>query len=465
MITIQELYDIYLQHPQVCTDTRHCEKGSIFFALHGEHFDGNQYALDALAKGCAYAVVDNAELAQQDERLLFVTDVLKSLQHLAHLHRKTLEIPVLQITGTNGKTTTKELVAAVLSQHLNVLYTQGNLNNHIGVPLTLLRLRKEHQLAIVETGANHPGEIATLSKIIEPDCALITNVGKAHLEGFGSFDAVINTKCEVYDYLRRANKQLEKAIAAGVPEMQEEAPRFVFVDHDNPVLIDRAKGLPQLHYGSPNKGGIVEGKVVACDPFLTVRYCEKDGAWHTVQTQLIGAYNLQNILAAITVGLTFKVPLFKIDRALREYSPNNQRSEFRQTAHNRLIIDAYNANISSMKAALQNFANIVADNKTLILGEMRELGEYSTEGHQDVLRWALQSGSTSIWLVGKAFANWEAWLKDIAPALAVDQLAPIQYFENTDIVKAHLQQHPLHERFILLKGSNGTRLFELTASL
>ena len=316
-MTFPQLYDIYHRHPVVTTDTRNCPDGSLFFALRGEKFDGNAFALDALAKGCAYAVVDDTEVAAKDKRCLFVVDVLSTLQELAAHHRRVLDTPVLQITGTNGKTTTKELVAAVLGEKFNVLYTEGNLNNHIGVPLTLLRLRPEHDFAVIETGANHPGEIAQLSKIVQPNCGLITNVGKAHLEGFGSFEGVVKTKTELYRYLAQRNTELTETLITGETRFKPDAvPYFVFVNGDNELLTPHVAecGLPSLSYGSPGHDYTIEGEVLECAPFLTLRWRKKDGAWHKVNTQLVGAYNIDNVLAAVLVGLCFKVPL-KIGRA------------------------------------------------------------------------------------------------------------------------------------------------------
>lgn len=456
-MTLPQLYDIYHRHPVVTTDTRHCPEGSLFFALRGDKFDGNAFALDALANGCAYAVVDDAEVAAKDARCLFVDDVLSILQELAAHHRRVLDTPVLQITGTNGKTTTKELVAAVLGEKFKVLYTEGNLNNHIGVPLTLLRLRPEHDFAVIETGANHPGEIAQLSKIVQPNCGLITNVGKAHLEGFGSFEGVVKTKTELYRYLAQRNTEITETLITGETRFKPDAvPFFVFVNGDNEFLMPHVAecGLPSLTYGSPGHGYTIEGEVVDCTPFLTLRWRKADGAWHKVSTHLVGAYNIDNVLAAVLVGLCFKVPLTAIDHALQHYAPHNNRSEYRKTEHNSLIIDAYNANLSSMQAALTSFRQTTAAHKMMILGDMRELGAASADAHAEVLRQATTCGCEEIWLVGECFTA-------AASALALPPAVKVRTFANVEAVENELLSHPVSDHLILIKGSNGTRLFRL----
>lgn len=431
-MTIPELYEIFLKHPVVTTDTRDCPKGSIFFALRGETFNGNQFALKALENGCAYAVVDDKEV-KGDDRLIHVEDALVALQQLATYHRRQLETPIVQITGTNGKTTTKELTSAVLSEKYNVLYTQGNFNNHIGVPKTLLRLTKEHQIAVVETGANHPGEIAQLSEIVDADCGLITNVGRAHLEGFGSFEGVIHTKGELYDYLR----------------MKPGA--FIFLNADNPYLCPIAKGLEADTYGVPERGYDVEGEVIECNPYLKFRFRMKGGEWQEVQTRLIGAYNLTNALAAICVGRHFEVTAAQAAHAIATYQPTNNRSEMVKTENNQLIVDAYNANPTSMKAALDNFALIPAQHKMLILGEMRELGQASAMEHQKVAEQALSLGAEEVWLVGEEFQPFAEGAR---------------WFPDVDAVKVALEggNRPIG-RLILVKGSNGTKLYQLPALL
>ncbi len=430
LMSLNELYELYLSHPVITTDTRNCPEGSIFFALKGDNFDGNLFAHEALEKGCAHAVVDNPQIAGSDGRMVYVSNVLLMLQELAHHHRKQLALPVVQITGTNGKTTTKELTAAVLAKRYKVLFTEGNFNNHIGVPKTLLRLTEDHEIAVIETGANHPGEIADLSKIVAANCGLITNVGKAHLEGFGSLEGVVQTKCELYQYL------------AAQPD------GFIFLNGDNTLLAPHAKGLRAITYGKPGEGYDVEGEVVSCSPQLRLRLRLAGGNWREVQTQLVGAYNLDNMLAAAAVGLRYGVSEADICDALEAYTPKNKRSELQQTAHNTLIVDAYNANPTSMKAALENFHLIPHPNKLLILGEMRELGSAAAEEHAAIIAQLQQLGFTNVWLVGKEFA-------------AVASGKQFRCFDNVESVKEELTWNPISDRLILIKGSNGTKLFQL----
>lgn len=437
-MTTQELYDIFRRHPVVTTDTRDCPAGSLFFALRGTTFNGNAFALKALEAGCAYAVVDD-ESVTGDDRLIHVPDVLKALQDLAAYHRHQFRGPVIQVTGTNGKTTTKELIAAVLSERFRVHYTQGNFNNHIGVPKTLLAMSVEDggpEIAVIETGANHPGEIKTLSHIVDADCGLITNVGKAHLEGFGSFEGVIRTKGELYDYLRTKPAS------------------FIFLHGDNEHLRGIAHDLRAVTYGEPGHGYDVEGEVVSCTPFLNLRWRRGKGdadgtnnhAWHEVQTQLIGAYNVTNALAAAAVGTHFGVTDEQVSHAIAAYAPTNNRSELKRTDHNTLIIDAYNANPTSMKAALDNFRLIAHPHKMVILGEMRELGAVSADEHRRVVEQAQSLGCEAVWLVGKEFAPFASGCR---------------HFDDVEAVKHELEAAPLHDRLILVKGSNGTRLFQL----
>jgi len=431
----EQLYEIFLQHPTVTTDSRHCPEGSIFFALRGESFDGNTFAAAALAAGCAYAVVDEHEYAT-DPRCLLVSDVLETLQQLAALHRRKWGHTILQITGTNGKTTTKELIAAVLGQKYQVLYTEGNQNNHIGVPLTLLRLRQEHEVAVIETGANHPGEIAALCNIVQPDCGLVTNVGRAHLQGFGSFEGVKRTKGELYDYLKSHDGLV-----------------FINAFDDHLRIMAEDRGLNRMI-------PYVEGRVADCSHLISVQWrADVDEPWHTIQTQLVGTYNIENIRAAATVGHWLGVEADKIDAAIGHYVPTNSRSQLQQTARNRLIVDTYNANPTSMAAALTNFTFFEAENKMLILGEMRELGEDSVAEHQRIIRQATEMvGADTIWLVGEAFSQ--------AASTMIDRpRGEIRFFRSVEQVKDALSATPLTGRTILIKGSNATRLFELPALL
>ncbi|MFA6819484.1 MAG: UDP-N-acetylmuramoyl-tripeptide--D-alanyl-D-alanine ligase [Bacteroidaceae bacterium] len=425
---MSQLYELFLSHPEVTTDSRRCWPGSLFFALKGDKFDGNGYASAALSKGCAYVVVDDPDVVVTgDERYILVKNVLETLQQLAQEHRKHFSYPVLQVTGTNGKTTTKELITAVLRKKYNVQATLANYNNHIGVPKTLLRLNRGNRFAVVETGANHPGEIKALSEIVDPDYGLITNVGKAHLEGFGSFEGVIRTKGELYDYLRKKDSGC------------------IFLDGDNPYLGKISDGLKIIKYGVPgHKDYLVEGEVVNCNPYLHMHWRKVgDMNWQEVETKLIGTYNLQNVLAAVCVGTYFGVAAEYICAALKHYIPKNDRSELRTTASNRLIVDAYNANPTSMSVALSNFKAMPEEHKMVILGDMRELGSVSDEEHQKIVDFLKNAGFEKVWLVGENF-------KKIG--------SEFQCFNDVEEVKEFLKLNSLKDYLILIKGSNATHL-------
>lgn len=425
---ISSLYHLFQQHPEVTTDSRHCPEGSIFFALKGENFNGNAFALKALEAGCSYAVIDDPScVGASDNRLIVVDDVLKTLQDLAHYHRCHLGTRVIGVTGTNGKTTTKELVAAVLMRAHNVLYTQGNLNNAIGVPLTLLRLTADHDIAVIEMGASHPGDIRELVEIATPDYGVITNVGMAHLQGFGSFEGVVRTKGELYDYLRTKGDAT------------------VFVNNDNPHLMQMVEGLNLVRYGRPDDTAAlqVSGEVLDCAPYLRFRWRVSHSAWREVQTRLIGAYNMDNMLVAAAIGLYFGVNPAQIDVALTEYVPKNNRSQLEKTSRNQLIVDAYNANPTSMMAALENFHEMKVSPKMAILGDMKELGECSAEEHQRVVAYLQKAGFDKVWLVGDQFAS-------VASGFPT--------FCHVDEVCEALQRESISGYYILLKGSNSMKL-------
>ena len=434
--TLDTLYAIYREHPVVTTDTRTITPGAIYFALKGTNFDGNRFANDALAQGCVAAVVDDPQMAT-DPRTILVPDVLESLQALATHHRLQLQIPILEITGTNGKTTTKELCAAVLQRKYRVLYTEGNLNNHIGVPRTLLRLTTDHQIAVIETGANHPGEIRDLAAMVQPTAGLITNVGMAHLEGFGSFQGVIDTKCELYQQLRNTGGE-------------------VFLHADDEILTERSQGLTRHTYGSPGKAH-VQGEAIPGEAFLKLRWRVGEGAWHQTQMQLIGSYNVPNALAAIAVGIRYEVSEQDIEEALAAYRPTNNRSELKRTERNSLIIDAYNANPTSMRAALENFNTLQHPEKRVMLGEMRELGQDTAQAHLDVMMQLSQMQLRSAYLVGSAFQE------------AAEQFTPsgldVQTFDDVEALRRHLDGNPIQGSLILIKGSNSTRLYTLPQDL
>ena len=425
-MNLSALYQIFLDCQLVTTDSRNCPEGSLFIALKGESFNGNAFAGKALETGCAYAIIDEPEyVVEGDQRYILVDDCLQTLQQLANYHRRQLGTRVIGITGTNGKTTTKELISAVLSQSHNILYTLGNLNNHIGVPSTLLRLKAEHDLAVIEMGANHPGEIKFLSEIVEPDCGIITNVGKAHLEGFGSFEGVIKTKGELYDFLRKKEGST------------------VFIHHDNAYLMNIAGGLNLIPYGTEDDL-YVNGRITGNSPYLTFEWkAGKDGETYQVQTQLIGEYNFPNALAAITIGLFFGVEAAKINEALAGYTPQNNRSQLKKTNDNTLIIDAYNANPTSMMAALQNFRNMEVPHKMLLLGDMRELGAESAAEHQKIADYIKECDFEEVWLVGEQFAAAEHSFKT---------------YPNVQEVIKELETNKPKGYTILIKGSNGIRL-------
>ncbi len=423
-MSIIDLYDLFIHNPQITTDSRNCPKGSIFFALKGDKFDGNQYAGKALASGCVYAVIDNPDY-YIGERTILVDNVLKTLQQLAHHHRKVLGLPIIGITGTNGKTTTKELLAAVLSTKFNLLYTEGNFNNHIGVPLTLLRLTHDHEMAVIEMGASHPGDIKELVDIVHPNYGIITNVGRAHLEGFGSFEGVIRTKGELYDYIRRSKGK-------------------IFIKKENEYLQSIAKGIEQITYGNGDDA-FASGQVVCCDPFLVFNW-KQQGKLHTVETHMIGSYNLDNVLAAVAVGRFFKIPAERISRAIAAYEPTNNRSQFKKTENNELIIDAYNANPSSMKVALDNFITMPVQPKAIILGDMRELGPTSDELHAEVVEQIKKGQFDKVFLCGEHFSKVG---KEFSP------------FATTEAMTEELRRQPLKGYHILIKGSHSMGLEKL----
>ena len=429
-MTTEQLYKIFERHPVVTTDSRDCPAGSIFFALKGESFNGNKFAAAALQQGCAFAVVDEAEYCPQgDGRYILVDNVLRAFQLLARHHRRTLGTRIVGITGTNGKTTTKELLAAVLGQKYNVLYTLGNFNNDIGVPKTLLRLKPEHEVAVVEMGASHPGDIKTLVELVEPDLALITNVGMAHLQGFGSFEGVVKTKGELYDFMRQSKRGK------------------VFVDANNPHLMGIAEGLDLVTYGTPARPDLfVSGKVVSAVPFLRFAWQREGGAWNEVQTHLVGAYNVLNMLAALSVGLFLGVSAEEANRALANYVPSNNRSQLEETAHNKLIMDAYNANPTSMSVALNNFHDMEVPHKMAILGDMLELGAVSQSAHQAIVDQLSQLTLDEVWLVGPEFARTNCAFRK---------------FNDVEEVIAELKKHRPENHYILVKGSNGIHLDKL----
>ncbi|WP_129717173.1 UDP-N-acetylmuramoyl-tripeptide--D-alanyl-D-alanine ligase [Pedobacter sp. SYP-B3415] len=433
MTDIQALYNRFLQYPKISTDTRKISTGSLFFALRGDNFDANDFALQALEQGASFVVVDRPGLPQHPG-LIFVEDSLKALQELAAFHRRQLDIPIIGLTGSNGKTTTKELIRAVLAEKHQVFATEGNLNNHIGVPLTILSVPAGTQIAIVEMGANHQREIAGLCEIASPDLGLITNVGMAHLEGFGGFEGVKKGKAELYDYLAALNGT-------------------AFINRDNADLMEMASrsGLTQtVFYGEADTNS-VKGVLIAADPYLKLRWTDGTASYE-VQTQLTGAYNFENILAAICIGHYFGLPADAINQGLQGYLPKNNRSQIEKTERNTVICDFYNANPSSMRAAITNLSSLSAPHKTAILGDMFELGESSAEKHLEIARLAADAGFNRLVLIGPAFGAFKNEVDGI-------------YFDAPAQAASYLESEEVTGSLILLKGSRGMKLEQLLPKL
>ena len=418
MPTTEALYEKFLASGSVSTDTRSITEGSLFFALKGERFNGNQFARQALENGAAYAVIDEPEHRHND-RCLLVDDALVALQNLAHHHRMTLNIPVIGINGTNGKTTTKELLHAVLSQKYRTLATRGNLNNHIGVPLTLLQLTPETEIAIIELGANHVGEIAALCRIAHPTHGLTTNIGKAHLEGFGGLEGAIRGESEQYDYLRKTNGT-------------------VFINSQDKLLSNMGKRFEQPYY-YPASDDYFPCQLVSADPFVVYQTEGRD----PVETQLVGAYNFENIAAALCIGRYFDVPAEAANEAVRAYQPANKRSQVVRQGTNTIILDAYNANPDSMQAAIRNLEAMQAAQKAVVLGDMYELGEDTAAEHRAVGELLAQGTIERILLCGELMQ-------------AAHEACPrSNYFPDKADLEEHLRQHPIKDSIVLIKGSRG----------
>lgn len=420
-MTIPELHQIFLKHPEVCTDTRKINPGAVFFALKGDNFNGNVFAQKAVEQGCSYAVIDEPAFAF--EKSILVNDVLQTLQELAAYHRQHWGKKIVAITGSNGKTTTKELIHSVLKQKFNCLSTKGNLNNHIGVPLTLLSLKNEHEVAVVEMGANHQREIALLCEITQPDLGLITNAGKAHLEGFGGEEGVLKGKGEMYDYLRAHNKT-------------------AFINEDDEKLKSIAGGLKTYSYGFAETA-LVRGKLLTKDIFLEMEiFMGKELV--QVKTQLTGNYNATNVLCAAAVGTLMDVSSQQVKKGIEEYTPDNSRSQVAKTTRNTLILDAYNANPSSMSLAIDNLVRIDAEKKFFIVGDMREMGEYARKEHEAILKKLHETGLQGI-CIGSEFMQ-----------------CPEKYgfpcFDQVTDAREFIQQANLQGYNILIKGSRGVKL-------
>jgi UDP-N-acetylmuramoyl-tripeptide--D-alanyl-D-alanine ligase len=451
MTTTEQLYQHYLQHPVISTDTRKIPSGSIFFALKGDKFDANTFAQQAIEAGAAFAVMDNPAYKFNDQCLL-VADVLTTLQDLARHHRKQLTIPVIGLTGTNGKTTTKELINAVLSQHFTTLATQGNLNNHIGVPLTILSINASHQMAVIEMGANHIKEIELLCSIAQPTHGLITNVGKAHLEGFGSVEGVKIAKGELYDWLA---PQPPKGGAF------ETHGGVAFINSNNTILMEMAAkrrfAVPPVFYGDAIDD-LVSGEITENAPLLSLEWTNNSsGESYNIKTHLTGAYNLDNILAAISMGVYFKLPVQEINAGIEGYQPKNNRSQIVKTATNTLICDYYNANPSSMMVAIDNIGKITAARKVLILGDMFEMGAEAATEHAAVMQKALDTPVDERIFIGKEFLSQKSKLES--------QNTTATFYGTAEDAIAGLKASPIKDSTILIKGSRGMALERLVELL
>ena len=416
---IKEIFNFYKQHYKVTTDTRSELENSIFFALKGDNFNGNMYAKEALDKGANFAVVDEVKY-QTDDRIIFVDDVLKTLQKLASYHRQQLNIPIIALTGSNGKTTTKELIHSVLKQKYCCVATKGNLNNHIGVPLTLLSMKPDTEIGVVEMGANHPNEIKELCEIALPDYGYITNFGKVHLEGFGDLEGVIQAKTELYRSLNKRNKT-------------------IFVNTNDKIQVEKSKGIKRVTFGSENSDYIIEFE--NANPFVNLNF---DGI--NVQSKLIGKYNYLNIATAIAFGLYFKIDQEKIKNAIENYIPANNRSQLIYKESNKVILDAYNANPNSMEAAIENLSQLEDENKIAILGDMFEIGDKTLLEHQMVANLIEKANVNRTFLIGETFSKIRIINKNI------DQFKTFEEFKD------QLESEKIENSTILIKASRGMAL-------
>jgi len=429
---IVSIYSIYNKYPNIVTDSRIKQSNGIFFALKGDNFNGNEYAKISIVNGCNIAIIDEPKYKLNDNYIL-VENTLECLQKLANYHRRQLNIPILAITGTNGKTTTKELINAILSKKYQTTATKGNLNNHIGVPLTILSMNKTTEIGIVEMGANHPGEIEYLCQIAEPDFGIITNIGKAHIEGFGSFEGVKATKNELYKYIQENHGKL-------------------FINLDNKILVSLIDSQEIITYGT-NKSTYCIGNIKDVNPYLELNWkLIRNLKYHSISTKLIGAYNLENVLAAICIGSYFEVSDTEINNAIENYTPNNNRSQLLKTEKNTLLLDLYNANPTSMKAAIENLDLINAKNKIAIIGDMFELGKVSKKEHLSIAQLLSDKRFNKVFVVGSLFYN-------------VLDNNRFQYFKNVDDLKIYLLSNAIESSTILIKGSRGIHLEKIVDCL
>jgi len=418
---IKKLHKLFLSSSGTATDTRKIQKNSIFFALKGANFDANTFAQQALLQGAAFVVIDDKNY-YLNEATILVDDVLETLQTLANYHRNFLKIPIIAITGSNGKTTSKELMCAVLSKKFNTKATVGNLNNHIGVPLTLLSFDKNTQIGIVEMGANHQKEIEFLCNLAEPDYGYITNFGKAHLEGFGGFQGVIKGKSELFNYLKINHK-------------------IIFINEDDPIQIEKISDIENFGYSSYRNEAFLKIDSISANPFLKVGFDDT-----IIQSHLIGIYNANNIAIAVLVGKFFEIPNFDIKQAIEDYIPENNRSQMLIKNSNEIILDAYNANPSSMKVAIENFCQIQNQNKIVFLGDMFELGAESYFEHQQIVTSLIGDQNITCYFVGKYFFECQ------------NEMSHFKFFESFDALKENLSATKIQNNVILIKGSRGMAL-------
>jgi UDP-N-acetylmuramoyl-tripeptide--D-alanyl-D-alanine ligase len=427
-MTIPTLHSHFLESNGFSTDTRTLKKGDLFFCLKGDNFNGNIFAQKAIEAGASYVVFDDLDYQPKAENAIYVTNTLACLQQLAAYHRKQFDIPVIGLTGSNGKTTTKELIHRVLSQHYSVHATKGNLNNHIGVPLTLLGINADTQIALIEMGANHQKEIAFLSELAQPTMGYITNFGKAHLEGFGGIDGVIKGKSELYDFLRKSKGK-------------------VLVNENDPIQVKQSKGLDIILFGTKvNNHYQIENSLDSSG------YCIAHTDEITIKSQLTGSYNFDNINAAVCLGKFFSLSLEQIKEGIEAYLPANNRSQWTNTEKNKVLLDAYNANPTSMKAAINAFAIHEAIHKTVILGDMLELGDYATKEHQSIVDLVKAANFDTIILVGPLFSR-------------TSKADGIHYFTSTLAAKKHIHNNPIEGSTLLIKGSRGIALEQLLDEL
>ena len=426
MIAIEDIYKVYLRCPAITIDSRNVMPGSVFIGIKGDKFDGNRFASEALEKGAAYAVTEDASVVA-DDRYILVNDSLETLQKLASMHRSRINAKIIAVTGSNGKTTTKELIGNVLSSTFNTVVTQGNFNNHIGLPLTLLSVKEDTSFAVVEMGANHSGEISSLCQIARPGFGIITNIGKAHLEGFGNFEGVIKAKSELYDFIRQSNGT-------------------AFVNRDNMLLCRISDGINCFTYSS-NANSDCKGKLTGKDPTLIITW--KSGKQSgNIRTGLYGDYNFENVMAAVAIGIYFGVNAQNIDQSIASYQPENNRSQISRTDSNILILDAYNANPSSMATALANFKDFNSPSKMIILGDMMELGESSLEEHREIVALVRKLSFNRVCLIGEQFGR---------AAKGGQELC----FDSIQQAEIWFRNHPVRDVTIMLKGSRKMMLEKL----